>query len=131
MEQPQRQEEQGGGEQLEQAQQAQQPQQQEDEAAKAERLWQQYLERDDSPISDLFGGQLQVSRAVGAVCVQAAMQRPAPAVGQGAAGRLPGAAGCARRVPACLPACIRCIRQNVTKRCVHLHLLPPPTRRAR
>lgn len=38
----------------------QQPRIPEDEAVKAERLWQQYLERDDSPISDLFGGQLQV-----------------------------------------------------------------------
>jgi hypothetical protein len=32
----------------------------EDESAKADRFWRQYLERDDSPITDLFGGQLQV-----------------------------------------------------------------------
>ncbi|KAL4459011.1 hypothetical protein ABPG75_013876 [Micractinium tetrahymenae] len=33
----------------------------EDEAAKADRVWQQQLERDSSAITDLFGGQLQSS----------------------------------------------------------------------
>ena len=56
--------------------QQEQPRTPEDEAAKAERFWQKYLERDDSPISDLFGGQLQVR---GGMCC-AAMCPAVPAV---------------------------------------------------
>lgn len=66
--------------QVQTSQEQQQPQAPEEESAKADRLWQQYLERDSSLITDLFGGQLQVGGWVGGIVGSAWMSVCLPAL---------------------------------------------------
>lgn len=79
------------------------------EAAKADRAWQQYLERDSSPITDLFGGQLQVGACwcdvFGAAAACTLRMLDQPVVDLETPPPPPHLPTLAGTDPACLPAC--------------------------